>query len=114
MFNRMGGGEPAEGCRTKDGGLFFDCRFEHTFKLAGRYHLRLRDTRFEGSEHWTYIFRIGSFPVARVGLPSTGSPGSLVSVRFPQSQSSPHQVLFPDGIGQTRFFFELRRPEDPE
>jgi len=98
--------------RDNDVGLFFDCRFEHTFDQSGRFIVRLHDTRFLGSPHWTYLLRMGDFPIARVALPSTGPPGGVASVHFPQAKSGPHEVVFPDQLDTRRFFFELRGHEN--
>jgi len=91
-----------------DVGLFFDCRFAHTFKHAGRHIIRVRDTRFLGSPHWTYMLRIGSFPVARVGLPSTASTGEQLLVDFPQTACAPREIAFPETATTERFFVSLQ------
>lgn len=91
-----------------DVGLFFDCRFEHNFQDAGRYIVRVRDTRFLGSEHWSYILRMGSFPVARVALPSTAPPGGQQLIDFPQSECGPREIAFPEAATAERFFVSLR------
>jgi hypothetical protein len=95
-----------------DVGLFFDCRFEHVFDRAGRYIVRVTDTRFNGSEHWTYLLRMGRFPVARVALPSTSRPGQATLVGFPQDDCGPREVLFPQGLTNERFFLGIRGPDD--
>ena len=98
--------------RDNDVGLFFDCRFGHTFERPGRYIVRIHDSRYRGSAHWTYLLRIGRFPIARVALPSSGPPGVLVPVSFPQQDRGAAQVLFPATGENQRFFFELRDAED--
>ncbi|MBP87867.1 MAG: hypothetical protein CMJ64_14280 [Planctomycetaceae bacterium] len=91
-----------------DVGLFFDCRFQHTFKDAGRHIIRVRDTRFLGSPNWTYALRMGSFPVARVALPSTASPGEQLLIDFPQTDGGPREIAFPEALTTDRFFVSLR------
>jgi hypothetical protein len=97
--------------RDNDPGLFFDCRFQHKFDQAGRYIVRLHDTRFEGSPNWTYMLRMGRFPVARVALPSTAGPGEASLVEFPQGDCGPREVAFPTEFTTERFFFDLRGDE---
>src|SRR5207302_11336646 len=41
--------------RDNDAGLYFDCRFEHTFATGGTYTVEMRDARFHGSEHGFYV-----------------------------------------------------------
>lgn len=96
------------GEHDNDVGLFFDCRFAHTFKDAGRHIIRVRDTRFLGSPHWTYVLRMGSFPVARVALPSTASAGEALLVDFPQTDCEPREIAFPETSTTERFFVSLR------
>ena len=91
-----------------DAGLFFDCRFEHAFPTAGRYIVRLRDTQYQGSEHWTYVLRMGRFPVARVALPSTAKLGEASLIAFPQGDCDPREVTFPTELTTERFFYDLR------
>ncbi len=55
--------------RDNDPGLYFDCRFEHTFAEAGTYTVEMRDARFHGHEHGYYVLRMGKFPAARVVVP---------------------------------------------
>src|SRR5258707_429152 len=62
----------AEG--DNDPGLYFDCRFEHTFTAAGTYVVAVRDARFHGSEHGFYVLRMGRFPAARVAVPAAVVP----------------------------------------
>ena len=40
-------------------GLFFDCRFAHTFAEAGTHTVEVRDSRFEGHAAWHYVLRMG-------------------------------------------------------
>ena len=91
-----------------DVGLFFDCRFQHNFKNAGRHVIRVQDTRFLGSPNWAYLLRMGSFPVARVALPSTAAPGQELLVDFPQSDCGPREITFPNAPTTDRFFVSFR------
>jgi len=61
--------------RDNDAGLYFDCRFEHTFAEAGTYTVAMRDARFHGSEHGFYVLRMGTFPAATVAVPAAVKPG---------------------------------------
>ena len=99
--------------RDNDVGLFFDCRFEHTFVDAGTYVVKVHDSRYHGSHHWTYSLRIGRFPVARVALPSTVHPSEQSQVNFPQLDGPPRTFSFTAFNKQTTpFFFGLRGNQD--
>ena len=99
--------------RDNDVGLFFDCRFEHTFAEAGTYVAKVHDSRYHGSNHWTYSLRIGRFPVARVAFPSTVHPSEQSQVNFPQVEDTPRTFSFTAFKKQTApFFFGLRRNQD--
>lgn len=63
--------------RDNDPGLFYDCRFSHSFQTAGQYIVEVRDSRYEGHASWNYVLRIGDFPAANVVVPS--------GIRFGQS-----------------------------
>ena len=65
-------------------GLFFDCRFAHTFAQAGTYTVEVRDSRFEGHPAWHYVLRMGDFPEARVAVPSAVRAGESTTLSFPQ------------------------------
>lgn len=65
-------------------GLFFDCRFAHTFAEAGTYTVEVRDSRFEGHPTWHYVLRMGDFPEARVSVPSAVRIGESTLLTFPQ------------------------------
>ncbi len=67
-----------------DGGLFFDCRFEHTFAQPGKYTVEVRDARYWGDNSWRYVLRMGDFPVARVAVPAAVTLGATPEVVFPQ------------------------------
>ena len=99
--------------RDNDVGLFFDCRFEHTFAEAGTYVVKVHDSRYHGSNHWTYSLRLGRFPVARVAFPSTVHPSEQSQVNFPQVEDTPRTFSFTAFKKQTApFFFGLRRNQD--
>ena len=70
--------------RDNDVGLFFDCRFEHTFREAGSYSVEVHDSRFKGSPHWNYVLRMGRFPPARVALPFALIDGKTDTVTLPE------------------------------
>ena len=95
-----------------DSGLFFDTRFEHTFKSAGNYIVEVRDARFRGSLHWTYVLRMGSFPAARVAVPSSVQPGKTASLSFPQLGSTSFPFEFPADIESGTHLLALRRDTD--
>jgi hypothetical protein len=95
--------------RDNDPGLYYDCRFEHTFLTAGTYTVEVRDARFHGSEHGTYVLRMGKFPAARVAVPASVRPGQA-EVRLPELDAAVG-VTVP--AGQRGWFFGvLKRPGD--
>lgn len=79
-----------------DPGLFFDFRFSHTFESDGRYLIRLHDSRYHGSPHWTYMLRMGRFPASRVALPSTILRDATQQVAFPGFSGEKREVSFAD------------------
>jgi len=98
--------------RDNDVGLFFDSRFEHTFKKGGRHYVRLTDTRYHGSRHWTYMLRMGRFPAARVAIPSTVQAGKHTVLHFPELGMGRKEFDVPAKLHGDRFFFGLRRDGD--
>jgi len=94
--------------RDNDVGLFFDCRFAHTFEHAGRYVVEVRDARFDGHPYWNYVLRLGDFPAARVALPSTMARGSETVVRLPEvaMNSLPIRATLPPR--SESFFLDVR------
>ena len=98
--------------RDNDVGLFFDSRFEHTFKDGGRHYVRLTDTRYHGSPHWTYMLRMGRFPAARVAIPSTVQAGVHTELHFPELDTGRKGFDVPANLQGGRFFFGLRRDGD--
>jgi hypothetical protein len=55
--------------KDNDPGLYFDCRFAHTFEKAGAYTIEVRDARYRASEANHYVLRVGRFPAERVANP---------------------------------------------
>src|SRR5262249_19889294 len=98
--------------RDNDVGLCFDCRFSHTFEAAGTYIVEVRDSRFRGSDRIGYILRMGSFPVARVSLPSTVRPGERTALVFPQLGREPLEWEVPIHLPAGPFYFGFRRARD--
>jgi hypothetical protein len=68
--------------RDNDPGLYFDCRFEHTFAEAGTYTVEMRDARFHGHEHGMYVLRMGKFPAERVAVPTAVRGGKATGLFF--------------------------------
>ena len=98
--------------RDNDVGLLFDLRFEHTFEKAGKYFLRLHDSRYVGSQHWSYSFRIGKFPIARVAIPSAVQPGASTKLGFPQVADSQAELALPADCDRSTVFFDFKREGD--
>lgn len=96
--------------RDNDGGLWFDCRFEHAFAESGPHAVEIRDARFEGVEGRTYVLRIGHFPAARSALPFAFRPGRKVSLQLPGSGDA--VLEFEPGVTPGGYFGGLRRPGD--
>ena len=90
-------------------GLFFDCRFAHTFAESGHYTVEVRDSRYEGHPTWHYVLRMGDFPEARVSIPSTVVAGEPTSLTFPQIVGWQLPVAFPREQAAENFFHEIRR-----
>ncbi len=90
-------------------GLFFDCRFAHTFAEAGTYIVEVRDSRFEGHPTWHYVLRMGDFPEARVSVPSAVRLGESTTLTFPQiaGWQLPIEVASNRPLGS--FFQEVRQ-----
>lgn len=96
--------------RDNDVGLFFDCRFAHTFEKAGRYTVQVRDARFQGNEHCTYLLRMGHFSPALVALPSTVRIGERTLLSFPQLGTDIVSYRAPADLKPGGFYYGLRRP----
>ncbi len=89
-------------------GLFFDCRFAHTFAEAGTYTVEVRDSRFEGHPTWHYVLRMGDFPEARVSVPSSVRIGETTTLTFPQVPGLQLPVEFAADRPLGSFFQEVR------
>jgi hypothetical protein len=61
--------------RDNDPGLYFDCRFAHTFESTGKHAVEIRDARFHGNEHRKYVLRIGRFDTGRTPVATESKPG---------------------------------------
>ena len=92
--------------RDNDPGLYFDCRFAHTFAQAGTYTVEIRDARFHGSEHGLYVLRMGRFPAARVALPSMVAPESRTELLLPELADTAVSVDVPKTLTPGIFFRE--------
>ncbi len=69
-------------------GLYFDCRFRHVFEAAGSYTVEVRDSRFQGHPHGSYVLRMGRFPAARVAVPATVPSGKKTKLHLPEIGAS--------------------------
>ncbi len=98
--------------RDNDVGLIFDCRFEHTFEQTGKCTIEVCDSRFRGSEHLTYVLRIGRFPEGRVAFPSTIRAGDALALSIPGADGFTQRVAIPKQAPTECFFQELRRTSD--
>ena len=94
--------------RDNDPGLFFDCRFQHTFADGGVYFVDVRDARFASDPSWHYVLRMGNFPVARVAVPSSVTAGKTSRVELPQIPGASVDVKLPSDAPIGKFFHELR------
>lgn len=92
-------------------GLFFDCRFAHTFAEAGRYTVEVRDARFEGHPTWHYVLRMGDFPEARMAVPSAIRAGETTTLTFPQVAGLQLPVALPADREPGTLFQEIRTAE---
>ena len=70
--------------RDNDPGLFYDCRFAHTFASSGRFLVAVRESRYAGNAAWNYVLRMGDFPAANVAIPSAVVPGTSASFWLPE------------------------------
>lgn len=74
--------------RDNDVGLFYDCRFEHSFAEAGKITVEIRDARFHGSADGMYVLRMGRFPAARNAIPTAVRAGQRAELGSPESSLS--------------------------
>lgn len=95
--------------RDNDPGLFYDCRFAHTFPSTGRFVVEVRDARYEGDASWHYVLRMGSFPAANVVVPSAAKPGTTIQVTLPESRETGLALTVPARSRMPVFFQEIRR-----
>lgn len=94
--------------RDNDPGMFYDCRFAHTFESSGRFIVEVRDARFEGSESWNYVLRMGDFPAANVVIPSAALPGTGGSFWLPEVSDKHVSLTVADRPRMKSFFQEVR------
>ena len=94
-----------------DPGLYFDCRFEYRFAEAGHYTIELRDARFHGSEHNSYVLRMGRFPAARVAVPAVVHRGHN-ALHLPELPDAPFVYELASGQLPGSFSATLKRPDD--
>jgi hypothetical protein len=97
--------------RDNDPGLYFDCRFEHTFAEAGTYTVEITDARFHGSDRGMYVLRMGRFPAARVAVPMAVRPGRRTELRLPELAGPAVGFDVPKETAGL-FFGVLKRPGD--
>ena len=106
-----------------DPGLYFDCRFTHTFAYAGVYTVEMRDARYFGSEHGFYVLRMGKFPAVRVAQPMAIQwskrfelrlPGiePLIPERIPTEQESRFAYAYPEEAAGLFFGVVKRKGDD--
>ena len=74
--------------RDNDPGLYFDCRFEHTFAKTGTHTVEIRDARYKGTPHNKYVLRIGKFPADRVATKFTATTPGLAFTALKGEQAS--------------------------
>jgi hypothetical protein len=95
--------------RDNDAGLFFDCRFSHTFETTGTYTVEVRDARFKGNPTWHYVLRMGDFPAAQVAIPSSIKPGGDAVLQLPEVPHPNIEVASRPGLRAGWFFGEFRK-----
>lgn len=89
-------------------GLFFDCRFAHTFVDAGTYTIEVADARYAGHPTWHYVLRMGDFPEARMAVPSAVRPGEATTLTFPQIAGWQLPLTIPADRSLANTFQEIR------
>ena len=94
--------------RDNDPGLFYDCRFAHTFETSGRFIVEVRESRYEGHEAWNYVLRMGDFPAANVAIPSAALPGATTLFSLPEVSDDPFEVTVAARQRMRSFFQEVR------
>ena len=108
--------------RDNDAGLYFDCRFEHTFADAGTYIVEMRDARFHGAEHGYYVLRMGRFPAERVALPASIQWSKRFALHLPgiepfiptapTDQENRYSFTYPGEAAGTFFAVVKRKGDD--
>ena len=100
--------------RDNNPGLFYDCRFSHTFAAPGRMTVEVEDARFEGDPTWNYVLRMGDFPAANVVIPSAGKAGSRLSGWLPEVVDQRSAFAVTNRPRTRSFFGEIRTsPSQP-
>ena len=97
--------------RDNDPGLYFDFRFEHRFAVAGTYTVEVRDSRFQGHEHGSYVLRMGRVPAARVAVPAAVRPGKRAKLYLPELKETV-EVDIPAAQTVGPMSITLKRPTD--
>ncbi|MFP6765504.1 MAG: hypothetical protein VB858_17890, partial [Planctomycetaceae bacterium] len=100
--------------RDNDPGLFYDCRFAHTFESSGQFIVEVRDARFKGDRFWNYILRMGSIPAANVVVPAAAKPDTTSVVWLPEEANSQITLTVPARPRMPVFFQDIRHsPAEP-
>ena len=97
--------------RDNDPGLYFDFRFEYRFAVAGTYTVEVRDSRFQGHEHGSYVLRMGRFPAARVAVPAAVRPGKRAKLHLPELNETV-EVDIPAAQTSGPMSLAIKRPGD--
>jgi hypothetical protein len=97
--------------RDNDSGLYYDCRFAHTFPDSGSYTVEISDARYRGSAHHQYVLRMGRFPAGRVAVPAAVKPGRN-ELRLPELDGAALAYEYAPGPVPGPFFAALRQPDD--
>jgi hypothetical protein len=93
-----------------------DPRLIHTFKDAGRYTLRVRDSMYRGGGGYTYSLTAGKLPVVTSWSPMGGVPGRTVTLDLKGvnlGDMGEQQVKLPADCDGERFRFAPRTPNGP-
>lgn len=98
--------------RDNDPGLFYDCRFAHTFESPGHFTVEVQDARYAGDATWNYVLRMGNFPATNVALPSAVRPGAVSEAWLPEVSSSKIALAVPERPRMQSFFQEVRLAPD--
>ncbi len=96
--------------RDNDPGLYFDCRFAHTFETTGKYTVEIRDARFHGNEHRKYVLRVGGFDAGRTPVATESKSGEGV-LTFAVRKGERGSVWVP--VPSSRFPITVGQAPDP-